>query len=147
MQMLEAGLQCRLRQFAQGKLVRIVADILKHSVEVVLIEDQFDQALSLDWELAFNFRCGFFVITPLLLLDLVLGIVLVIFVVSLEEGVLALFGRLATIFPFMAGFVFEFLVVLSEGTVQIEGAHSLDLTEVANAAPARMNHVIPVLVE
>ena len=45
LKMLEPSLESILAQFAEGKLVLVVPDLFEHGVEVVLIEDQFDESL------------------------------------------------------------------------------------------------------
>lgn len=78
---------------------------------MILIEDQLDESLSLPWELALHF--GLIIIFVLILHLISFGvIVVIIFVTSLEECILSLLCWFRTIFPFVAGLVFEFLVEL-----------------------------------
>ena len=103
-QMLKARFQGSLGQFAQREFVSIVADLLKHGIEVVGIEDQLHESLRLAWKPALDF------ILILFTFHLVLGLVFVIFVVLLQECILALFGRFGSLIPLVAGLVFELLV-------------------------------------
>ena len=96
--------------------------------------------MGLTWKLAFNRLLVFFV------LDLVLGLIVVVFVILLQEGILAFLGGLRSLVPFVAGLVFEFLVEFLFSGLQIKGTHGFDLTVFADTTPSGVGVILVIVV-
>jgi ribosome-associated toxin RatA of RatAB toxin-antitoxin module len=85
LQMLKASLEIVFAKFTEWQLIRIVADLPEHRIEVNLVEDELHQTLSWHWELTLDNGSH--------VLSVVVSTIIVFnFVSLLDESVLLGFG-------------------------------------------------------
>lgn len=137
-EVLKAGLEGALAQFAEWEFVGVVADIFQDGVEMILVEDELHQALSRDWEVALDI---------IFIVFIVISSAIFAFVALLNEGVLLGLGcwLFVAIVPVKARLVLEFLLEVCESIFEGLRPYRLRLSRLSNTAPACVGVVVLAL--
>lgn len=148
--LLEASLQGGLAELAKRQFILVVADLFKHSIEMVLaiitlaltirpkadtgrvLEDKFHESLGWQIKFAFDGSLGVFLIVAGFL------VYIVIFVRLLDVGILLVLRLVHPIGPFQPSLLLKFLLEILLGVLQRGLFHGLDLTFFAYSPPSGM---------
>lgn len=124
----------RFAKFTERELVGVVADLFEDGIEVVFVEDELHETLSLNGQITLSVfsRCAFPVTISFI----------IIAVAFLDKGVFLRLGRLVAVLPFVARLVLELFIKVLQSLIKRLRAHGLILTGLANASPSSVGVIV-----